>query len=127
MTTVPFDLDVNILLILIFFGFLAAFDSVVRGGGLISLSALIFVGLPPSAAVATNKLASTMGSLTSTITFYRSGKLAIKAVYKLFPFVFIGSARCMDCPTYGPKRSKAANARHASSCGYLYYFQKRLG
>jgi len=89
---VPFDLDVNILLILIFFGFLAAFiDSVVGGGGLISLPALMFVGLPPSAAVATNKLAGTMGSLTSTITFYRSGKLDIKAVYKLFPFVFIGS------------------------------------
>lgn len=125
----PFDLEVNILLILIFLGFLAAFiDSVVGGGGLISLPALMFVGLPPpSAAVATNKLAGTIGSLTSTITFYRSGKLASKAVYKLFPFVFIGSARCMDCPSYGPKRSKAANARHASSCGYLYYFQKRLG
>lgn len=87
-----FDLDVNILLILIFFGFLAAFiDSVVGGGGLISLPALMFVGLPPSTAVATNKLAGTMGSLTSTITFYRSGKLDLRSVYKLFPFVFIGS------------------------------------
>ena len=92
MTFVPFDLDFNILLILIIFGFLAAFiDSVVGGGGLISLPALLFVGLPPSAAVATNKLAGTMGSLTSTITFYRSGKLDIKSVYKLFPFVFFGS------------------------------------
>jgi len=89
---VPFDLDVNIFLILIFFGFLAAFiDSVVGGGGLISLPALMFIGLPPSTAVATNKLAGTMGSLTSTLTFYRSGKLDIKSVYKLFPFAFIGS------------------------------------
>lgn len=88
----PFDLDLHVLLILILFGFLAAFiDSVVGGGGLISLPALMFVGLPPSSAVATNKLAGTMGSLTSTITFYRSGKLDIKSVYKLFPFVFIGS------------------------------------
>lgn len=88
----PFELDVNILMILLLFGFLAAFiDSVVGGGGLISLPALMFVGLPPSAAVATNKLAGTMGSLTSTVTFYRSGKLDIKAVYKLFPFVFFGS------------------------------------
>lgn len=88
----PFDLDLNILVILIVFGFLAAFiDSVVGGGGLISLPALMFVGLPPSSAVATNKLAGTMGSLTSTLTFYRSGKLDIKAVYKLFPFVFFGS------------------------------------
>ena len=88
----PFDLDYHVLLILIIFGFLAAFiDSVVGGGGLISLPALMFVGLPPSTAVATNKLAGTMGSLTSTITFYRSGKLDIKSVYKLFPFVFVGS------------------------------------
>ncbi|ACA40859.1 conserved hypothetical protein [Lysinibacillus sphaericus C3-41] len=50
----PFDLDLNILVILIVFGFLAAFiDSVVGGGGLISLPALMFVGLPPSTAVAT--------------------------------------------------------------------------
>ena len=74
------------------FGFLAAFiDSVVGGGGLISLPALMFTGLSPSAAVATNKLAGTMGSLTSTITFYRSGKIDLKSVLKFFPLVFIGS------------------------------------
>ncbi|GLC89187.1 TSUP family transporter [Lysinibacillus piscis] len=86
------SIDIDILLILIVFGFLAAFvDSVVGGGGLIALPALLFVGLPPSVAVATNKLAGTMGSLTSTITFYRSGQLTIQSVYKLFPLVFFGS------------------------------------
>ena len=87
------DIDFSLLLILVIFGFLAAFiDSVVGGGGLISLPALLFVGLSPSAAVATNKLAGTMGSLTSTITFYRSGKMDFKSVSKFFPLVFIGSA-----------------------------------
>lgn len=44
----PFDLDINILIILLLFGFLAAFiDSVVGGGGLISLPALLFVAFPP--------------------------------------------------------------------------------
>ncbi len=58
-----FDVDVHILILLISFGFLAAFiDSVVGGGGLISLPALLFVGLNPAAAVATNKLAGAMGS-----------------------------------------------------------------
>lgn len=86
------DFDPSILAILIAFGFLAAFiDSVVGGGGLISLPALLFTGLPPANAVATNKLAGTMGSLTSTIMFYRSGKLDLKSVYKLFPLTFIGS------------------------------------
>lgn len=87
-----FDLDPSLLLILVVFGFLAAFiDSVVGGGGLISLPALLFTGLSPASAVATNKLAGTIGSLTSTIMFYRSGKLELKSIYKLFPLVFIGS------------------------------------
>jgi uncharacterized protein len=87
-----FDLDPSLLFILLVFGFLAAFiDSVVGGGGLIALPALLFTGLTPAAAVATNKLAGSVGSLTSTIMFYRSGKLDVKSVYKLFPLVFIGS------------------------------------
>lgn len=87
-----FDLDPTLLIILIVFGFLAAFiDSVVGGGGLIALPALLFTGLNPAGAVATNKLAGTIGSLTSTYMFYRSGKLDIKSVFKLFPLTFIGS------------------------------------
>lgn len=87
-----FDIDLTTILLLFLFGFLAAFiDSIVGGGGLISLPALMFTGLSPSAAVATNKLAGTMGSLTSTITFYRSGKLDLKTVIKLFPIVFIAA------------------------------------
>ncbi|WP_078410532.1 TSUP family transporter [Priestia abyssalis] len=86
------DLDPSLLINLIVFGFLAAFiDSVVGGGGLIALPALLFTGLTPAAAVATNKLAGTIGSLTSTIIFYRSGKLDLTSVYKLFPLVFVGS------------------------------------
>jgi len=87
------DIDLSIVLLLFLFGFLAAFiDSVVGGGGLISLPALMFTGLSPSAAVATNKLAGTMGSLTSTITFYRSGKIELKSIMGLFPIVFIAAS-----------------------------------
>jgi uncharacterized protein len=87
-----FGLDPTLLIILVVFGFLAAFiDSVVGGGGLIALPALLFTGLTPAAAVATNKLAGTIGSLTSTIMFYRSGQLDLRSVFKLFPLTFIGS------------------------------------
>lgn len=87
-----FDLDPSIIIILICLGFLAAFiDSVVGGGGLIMLPGLLFLGVPPSTALATNKLAGTMGSFTSTIMYYRSGKLDIRAVSKLFPLTFIGA------------------------------------
>ena len=87
-----FYLDPSVLMILIVFGFVAAFiDSVVGGGGLIALPALLFTGLNPASAVATNKLASTMGSATSNIVFYRSGNLDLKSAFKLFPITFIGS------------------------------------
>lgn len=87
-----FNLDPQVVIILILLGFLAAFiDSVVGGGGLIALPALLFVGLSPTTAVATNKLAGTMGSLTSVISFYRSGKLDFRSVRKYFPLAFIGS------------------------------------
>lgn len=87
-----FDVDPSLILLLFFFGFLAAFiDSVVGGGGLIMLPALLFLGVTPQTAVATNKLAGTMGSLTSTVTFYRSGKVDLKAIYKWFPLSFFGS------------------------------------
>lgn len=86
------DIDISMLIILILFGFIGAFiDSVVGGGGLITLPALLFTGLTPAAAVATNKLAGTIGSLTSTIVFYRSGKIDLKSVYKLFPLSFFAS------------------------------------
>lgn len=86
------DINVYTLMLLVCFGFLAAFiDSVVGGGGLISIPALLFSGLSPSAAIATNKLASSMGSLTSTIAFIRSGKVDFHLVAKLFPLVFSGS------------------------------------
>lgn len=85
-------MDLSTLFILIAFGFFASFiDSVVGGGGLISLPALLFSGLNPATAVATNKLASTMGSLTSNIMFYRSGNINIKTGIKLFPLSVIGS------------------------------------
>ncbi|WP_107951596.1 TSUP family transporter [Lysinibacillus parviboronicapiens] len=86
------QLDLQLLLILILFGFLAAFiDSVVGGGGLIALPALLFLGLNPTTAIATSKLASTIGLSTSTITFYRSGKIDFHSVKKYFPLAFFGS------------------------------------
>ncbi|EON71897.1 TSUP family transporter [Lysinibacillus sphaericus] len=86
------QLDLQLLLILILIGFLAAFiDSVVGGGGLIALPALLFLGLNPTTAIATSKLASSIGLVTSTISFYRSGKIDFHSVTKFFPLAFFGS------------------------------------
>ena len=86
------DLDVSLVIILIIFGFLGAFiNSIVGGGGLITLPALLFLGLPPATAIATNKLASTLGNLTSMLTFLRAGKIDFKLLRPIVPVVFIGS------------------------------------
>ncbi len=76
------DLNLTMIIIIILFGFIAAFiDSVVGGGGiLISTPALLAIGLPPSVALGTNKLASSLVLLTSTIKFIRSGKVDLFVV-----------------------------------------------
>ena len=69
-----------------------------RGGGLISTPALLAIGLPPSVALGTNKLASSFGSLTSAIKFIRSGKVDLYVVAKLFGFCILASASwCIYC------------------------------
>ncbi|MFD2829072.1 TSUP family transporter [Corticicoccus populi] len=80
------EFEWSILLLVIFFGFLAAFiDSVAGGGGLIAIPALLSTGMPPVQALATNKLASSFGSLTSSIRFLRGRHVDLKVVIRLFP------------------------------------------
>ena len=95
--------DVSIVIIIILLGFLAAFiDAVVGGGGLISIPALLAVGMPPSTALGTNKLASAFGSLTSAFRFLRSGNVDLKIVGKLFPFVFLFAIGGASIATFLP-------------------------
>lgn len=65
--------------------FLAGFvDSIAGGGGLISLPAYLFAGLPPHIAIGTNKLSSACGTSLTTVRFIRGGlvrpRLAIPGV-----------------------------------------------
>ena len=86
-------LSLDMLLLLTVAAFVAAFiDSTVGGGGLISLPALLFAGLPPQLALGTNKLSASFSSLTSTVSFLFSGKIDRKLVSALFPVSFVGSA-----------------------------------
>ncbi len=73
-------------------GFLAAFiDSVVGGGGLISVPALLMTGLPPGIVLGTNKLASICCSSTSSLSFLRSKKIDLGLIKYLFPLSLLGS------------------------------------
>ncbi len=73
-------------------GFVAAFiDSVVGGGGLISVPVLMWAGLPMLNVLGTNKLASTMGAAAGFLTYLRSGTLDKKILRVTFPLAFVGS------------------------------------
>ncbi|MDA8441382.1 MAG: TSUP family transporter [Peptococcaceae bacterium] len=73
-------------------GFLAAaVDAIAGGGGLISLPALLFVGVPPHMALGTNKFASTCASLNSSVTYARSGKTYLPLVKWQIIFTFFGA------------------------------------
>ncbi len=86
------NLDISTVLFLVISGFISAFiDSTVGGGGLISTPALLSLGLPVPYALGTNKVAASVGSLTSVISFWRAGKIK-KAALTLMPLSFLGSA-----------------------------------
>ena len=50
-------------------------DAIAGGGGLLALPALLWAGLPPVAALATNKLQGTFGTLTASVHYVRKGEI----------------------------------------------------
>lgn len=73
--------------------FLAGFvDSVAGGGGLISLPAYLFVGIPPHLASGTNKVVNSMGTALATWKYYKSGKIRVKFAVLAAIGALIGSS-----------------------------------
>ena len=66
------DVSLHMLLIVCPLVFLAGLvDSIGGGGGLISLPAYLFAGIPPHMAIATNKLSSSLGTTISAARLFR--------------------------------------------------------
>ncbi len=80
-------------LILVFLvGVIASFfGSTVGGGGLLSIPFLIFVGLPPQIAIATDRFGGIGQSITAFIKFYKSKKIVWKYVPLLTIISLAGS------------------------------------
>jgi len=73
-------------------GVLAGFvDAVAGGGGLIALPALLSFGVPPVAALATNKAQSVVGTLTAAFTFWRGGYVTLRMLVPAVVTTFAGS------------------------------------
>ena len=67
-------------------------DAIAGGGGLISLPAYFFAGLPPHAAIATNKLSSTLGTLVATVRYALFGYMVKRFVVAGVACGLVGSA-----------------------------------
>lgn len=85
-------LDPLVLLALAAVGLLAGFvDAVAGGGGMIGIPALLFVGLPPVSALATNKLQGVVGTAMAAVTFWRRGFVSLRALLPAIAMTFAGS------------------------------------
>lgn len=72
--------------------FVAGFvDAIAGGGGLISLPAYIFAGLPVHLALGTNKLMSSMGTLVATVRYALRGYMVREFVLVAVPLGLAGS------------------------------------
>lgn len=54
-------------------------DALAGGGGLLTIPALLTAGVPPIAALATNKLQSMIGTASAVAAFMRSGRIDLRA------------------------------------------------
>lgn len=87
------ELSLEILSLLFLVATLAGFiDAMAGGGGLLTLPALLAAGVPPTQALATNKLQSSFGSFSATWYFVRNGIVSIKEMRLAIACTFIGSA-----------------------------------
>lgn len=66
-------------------------DAVAGGGGLVTVPALLLAGLPPVAALATNKMQSVVGTAVAAFTFWRRGFVDLRSLVPAIALTFAGS------------------------------------
>ncbi len=67
-------------------------DAVAGGGGIITIPLLLAVGIPPHAAIATNKLQASFGSCTAMLRYRHSGLVVIRSLLPGVLVTAIGAA-----------------------------------
>ena len=85
-------LEPNTWAILTAVGLIAGFiDAVAGGGGLLSIPALLTLGISPHLALGTNKLAACFGSSMAAFTYYRQNLFSPSLWYHSFIATFLGA------------------------------------
>ena len=67
-------------------------DTIAGGGGLITIPAMLTVGIPPAVTLATNKVQGSSGTLVASIYFLRKGSFDLNKIKLSIFMTFIGSA-----------------------------------
>lgn len=87
------EISIELIALLFFVATAAGFiDAMAGGGGLLTLPALLSTGIPPTQALATNKLQSAFGSFSATWYFVRNGLVNIKQMRLAILCTFVGAA-----------------------------------
>jgi len=81
-------LEIGLLCLAAFVG--GTVDAIAGGGGIITVPALLAVGLPPHAALGTNKGQSVWGSLAAIVRYARSGLLDWRSARLSLPLALAG-------------------------------------
>jgi uncharacterized membrane protein YfcA len=84
--------DITMLLILAGVGLCAGFvDAIAGGGGMISLPALLSLGVPPINALAVNKAQGAVGTCIAAVTYWRRGLVTLPALGAAIVTTYCGS------------------------------------
>ncbi len=86
-------ITIELLLSLTALAGLAGFvDAIAGGGGLLTVPALLWAGLPPVQALATNKAQAVFGSFTAALHFVRHGRVDLRRLAPAIACTFVGAA-----------------------------------
>ena len=88
------EFDVSLMMIVVMFlaALLAGWvDTLAGGGGLITIPAMLLMGMSPVAALATNKAQGFVGTLTATVVMVLKGRLKLQELWGLIITAAIGS------------------------------------
>lgn len=82
----------NLLYFLFMIGLSAGIvDAIAGGGGLITLPALLGIGMPPQLALGTNKFQAFFGTFSATLSYYRKKIYSLRLIRKGLLPTFIGA------------------------------------
>ncbi|WP_199930504.1 TSUP family transporter [Sedimenticola thiotaurini] len=86
------ELSAELLILLFVTGLLAGMvDAIAGGGGLIALPALLATGMPPTQALATNKLQGSFGTFSSSLYFIRNDLIKLGELKLMIACTFVGA------------------------------------